>query len=243
MKKGRQITAIFLAAATMALSACTSGGKETTSPILPGTQWGGSIDQVLEDLGISRESLGENLVVDDEKTGSATAVLENQEIFGQQAAGTVLFFSGTQDGQGTFTRAEIYYPDSADMETVGKSMEEAFGPCAKTVTLYSQEGSVHTLTSGEETQYWQGQLLQEALSGEQQIALRQQVAHQGPDVGTKISDSQWENYLKNPLTTASWYVNYQSPLEEYAAEAFTGSTFRNVVILDGSLQVEVDSLS
>ena len=49
--------------------------------------------------------------------------------------------------------------------------------------------------------------------------------------------------LKNPLVTASWYVNYQSPLEEYAAEAFTGSTFRNVVILDGSLQVEVDSLS
>lgn len=243
MKAYRKIAA-FLAAAVMGcLFGCASGNGESNSPSLPNAQWGGSIEEVLEDLGTSREALGENLTVYDEATGSAAALLENQEVFGQKSEGLILFFAGTKDGKGAFYRAEVYYPDEADMKGVRTEMEKAFGKPDEAVTLYEEAGKPRVMTTGEENQYWQGPLLQDALDDSQQIALRQDLIAGRPESLSGMSDSQWESYLKNPAIWAGCYTNYQSPLEQYAAEAGPWTEYRNAVILDASLQGEVDRLS
>lgn len=242
MKKKSIVAAAVLAVA-IALSACTAISQKGSAPAFPNAQWGGSIEEVLKDLGTSPEALGSNLQITDESTGAATAVVENLEVFGEESVGAILLFGGTQDGKGAFYRAEVYYPDGADMEGVRAEMEKAFGKPAETVTLYGETNGSHALTSDEQNQYWQGPLLQDMLDSDEQIALRQDVTAQRQEFTSGMSDSQWEEYLKNPAIWAGCYTNYQSPLEQYAAEEAAGTAYRNAVILDATLQGEVDRLS
>lgn len=231
----KSVIAAAVLSATIFLSACTSAENEQTPPKLPGVPWGITTDQALESLGTDREKLGENLTVYEEGAGAATAILENQEVFGQTSEGLILYFSATKDG--------IYYPDNADMEKVGQEMEKAFGQPAEAMTIYGMDGKANTNSTGEKSRYWQGQLLQEVLDENQKIDLRQYVAHQGPNIREKIDDNQWEAYLKNPMATASWHTEYQNPQTEQLQENPGLKEYKNVVILDGSQQVQVDELS
>lgn len=241
--KRKSIVAAAMLAAAIFLSACSSTESEQTPPKLPGVPWGSTTDQALESLGTDREKLGENLMVYEEGAGAATAILENQEVFGQKSEGLILYFSATQDGKGAFYRAEVYYPDNADMKKVEQEMEKAFGQPAESVVTYGMDGKANTNTTGDKSRYWQGQLLQEVLDENQKIDLRQYVAHQGPDIGEKIDDNQWEEYLKNPIATASWHTDYENPQAEQLQENPGLKEYQNVVILDGSQQVQVDQLS
>ena len=243
MKQVKQIIGLIFLLIIMSFSACVSGNQESSAPAFPNAQWGGSVEEVLKDLGTSREALGSNLQVTDESTGAATAVVENLEVFGEESVGAILLFGGTQDGKGAFYRAEVYYHDGADMEGVRAEMEKAFGKPAETVNLYGETNGSHALTSDEQNQYWQGPLLQDMLDSDEQIALRQDVTAQRQEFTSGMSDSQWEEYLKNPAIWAGCYTNYQSPLEQYAAEEAAGTAYRNAVILDATLQGEVDRLS
>lgn len=241
MKKKTIIAAVL--AAVVVLSGCSSVGNSQTPLRFPGVSWGSSIDQTLESLGTDREKLEGKLTVYDEGTGSAAAILEKQEVFGEESVGAILLFGGTQDGKGAFYRAEVYYPDGADMEAVRAEMEKAFGKPAETVNLYGENGNSRTLTSDEQNQYWQGLPLQNALDSDEQIALRQDLTAREPEFIAGMSDSQWKDYLKNPAIWAGCYTNYQSPLEQHAAEEAAGTAYRNAVILDATLQGEVDRLS
>ncbi len=233
MKKS--FLAAILAISVMTLSACTQAPSQSGSPAFPDAPWGSSIDSVLESLDTSRDALGENLRVSDEKTGDAIALIEKAEVFGVESAGTILYFGPSKDGKGSFFRAEIFYPADADMKKVAGAMEKAFGQPRESVTVYSQSGEPSTMTSGETKKYWQGGLLQDELSKEQKNSLRERIANTGPDIGEKMNDDQWETYLKNPSVTASWYTDYESPLAGAMTENDQIESYQNAVILDATI--------
>ena len=75
-------------------------------------------------------------------------------------------------------------------------------------------------------------------------ALREKLDSSKPDIVKGLDDSQWESYLKNPSVTVHWSTDFQSVLEQNAAEKLPDSikTSKNAVVLNARYLLEAESV-
>lgn len=241
-KRAPMILGTLLTAALLCLSACTQA-ETKADPAIPDMAWGGSVSDTLKALDTDTATLGEQAVLD-EATGAGNAVVMGAELFGQKTEGVVLGFDGTEDGKGAFRQAVLYYPDNADMEKVLDELKKQYGEPAKSLSLTDSTGNTETLTTADGHQYWGGEAIGNKLDDSQKKALREKLDSSKPDIVKGLDDSQWESYLKNPSVTVHWSTDFQSVLEQNAAEKLPESikTSKNAVVLNARYLLEAESV-
>lgn len=246
MKKSKwtaMILGTLLTASLLCFSACNPQQTEEQDPSIPDMAWGGSVSDTLKALDTDTAALGEQAVLD-EATGAGNAVVMGAELFGQKTEGVVLGFDGTEDGKGAFRQAVLYYPDNADMEKVLDELKKQYGEPAKSLSLTDSTGNTETLTTADGHQYWGGEAIGNKLDDSQKKALREKLDSSKPDIVKGLDDSQWESYLKNPSVTVHWSTDFQSVLEQNAAEKLPDSikTSKNAVVLNARYLLEAESV-